>query len=197
MSDIYTNMPNKTPQHEATNGGYILLMTVLIVSIILALSFGVYAITIKEIVLATYFRESTRAFAAADKGIECALYWDRGYDRTGGTSSLGGLNGKFSSIFASSTGYTPPSAGAACNGITLNNAGATGWSTAGSSASQGRTYFRLDYWGVDQTCVEVVVVKDDLSTTITANGYNFGNGALCASTDPRRVQRTIEVTTNI
>ena len=47
--------------------GYILLMAILISSIILAISFGIYALTIKEIILASFLKDSAKALGAADR----------------------------------------------------------------------------------------------------------------------------------
>lgn len=57
--------------------GYVLLLAVLISSIILAMSLGVFAIALKEVTLSTFARDSVRAFAAASRGLECAMFYDR------------------------------------------------------------------------------------------------------------------------
>ncbi|MDP3784961.1 MAG: pilus assembly PilX N-terminal domain-containing protein [bacterium] len=56
--------------------GVALLFTMLITSIIFAISLGVYNLIIGEITLSGTGRDSQLAFYAADAGAECALYWD-------------------------------------------------------------------------------------------------------------------------
>lgn len=56
--------------------GFILLYAVLIMSIILALTFSITDLTIKERKLSRFGEESSSAFFAAESGMECALYWD-------------------------------------------------------------------------------------------------------------------------
>ena len=77
--------------------GFILVLTMLIVSVTLAISFGTYSVSIKEVVLGSYMRDSERAFFAADRARECALFWDR--------SVSPGPNGLPYTIFATSTLY--------------------------------------------------------------------------------------------
>lgn len=57
--------------------GFVALFTVLIVSVILAMAIGIASISLKEIVLSSGASEGSKAFYAADSGVECALYYDR------------------------------------------------------------------------------------------------------------------------
>lgn len=159
-------------------GGYILLLTVLIVSIILAISFGIYSLSIKEVILASFLRDSQRAFSAADRGVECALYWDMAYPQ----------NGMPYTIFASSTAYIAPGnlSSAECDSKQLNNAAITSWSVSELTATQGTTDLSLLF--DDGTYSEINVKKVDLDTTIRVNGYNSKD-----MLNPRQTQRTIEV----
>ncbi len=169
-----TNMP--------TQRGYILLMSVLVASIILAISFGIYALSIKDLILSSYLKDSAVAFGAADKGIECALYWDRGTP----------ANGRTYTIFTTSTAYVfQPTGGGIrppiCDATQLDTSPT--WSATNPSANKGLTTFTLTF--PDNACAEVSVFKDgDSTTTVVSNGYN-----LCGpsnATNPRRTQRTIE-----
>jgi hypothetical protein len=54
--------------------GFVALFTVLITSVILAMVVGLSSISLKEIVLSGAASEGSKAFYAADSGIECALY---------------------------------------------------------------------------------------------------------------------------
>ncbi|KKU81659.1 MAG: hypothetical protein UY07_C0012G0018 [Parcubacteria group bacterium GW2011_GWA1_47_8] len=55
--------------------GSALLMAVLISSIVLTIGLGVYLRTYKELLFANFWTQSQVAFAAADSGLECALYF--------------------------------------------------------------------------------------------------------------------------
>lgn len=66
-------MYRTTPQKE---NGFALLFTVLVVSILLAISLSISNITLRELVLSSTTRDSHIAFYAADTAYECALYTD-------------------------------------------------------------------------------------------------------------------------
>jgi len=59
-----------------TKQGFVLLFAVLVTSIVMAISLGIFSLIIKELKLSGASRESQRAFYAADAGTECAFYWD-------------------------------------------------------------------------------------------------------------------------
>lgn len=56
--------------------GFVVLFAMLVSSIILLISAGIYNIVQKQVVLSSYARESQRAFYAADAAIDCALFYD-------------------------------------------------------------------------------------------------------------------------
>ena len=58
------------------NKGFVILFSMLISSLILMISAGLFNVVQKEVVLSSYSRESQRAFYAADSALECALYAD-------------------------------------------------------------------------------------------------------------------------
>lgn len=66
------NKKNKTKK-----GGYVLLLTVVITSIILAMSLGLSNVSYKEQIFGIQAKESYLAFFSADTGLECALAHDR------------------------------------------------------------------------------------------------------------------------
>ncbi len=167
--------------------GFILLISVLVSSIILAISLGIYSLSIKEVILASFLKQSSRAFGAADRGIECALYWDR-------TAPQDGMP---YTIFSTSSAYaTIPTAKldtAQCDASQLDNSAAaptgTGW-TVINTPLVGTTQLTLTY--PDNTCAEITVIKEGVNkTTIVSNGYNT-----CDASNSRRTQRTIQVTGN-
>ncbi len=148
----------------------------------LAISFSIYSLSIKEVVLASYLQNSEKAFIAADRTLECALYWDRSYTQ----------NGLPYTAFATSTAWVKP-----LNFDTIVNCdlqqltSLPSWdNTTGTTPTTGTTFFQITY--TDLTCADVTVSKTDMQTTIVSNGYNN-----CTVGDPRRTQRTIQVTTNI
>lgn len=162
--------------------GYILLMAVLIVSIILAISFGIYALAIKDVILASYLKDSAKAFAAADRGVECALYWDRSTPQNGRTYTL----------FTTSTQYIiEPNGGAIrppiCDAVQLNTL--PSWNAVNLTTDTGTTNFNLTF--SDNSCAEITVFKEGSSTTtVVSNGYNT-----CVP-NMRKTQRTIQVQGN-
>lgn len=172
--------------------GYILLLSVLVSSIILSISFGVYALSIKEIILASFLKDSAMALGAADRAVECTLYWDRAYPQDGFTYS----------IFSTSTKYVSQLGGPTipyCDNVNISDNTQTGWLQINnpgdpSFPDTGNTTFTLNY--PDNTCADVSVYKESISTTtIIANGYNMPCDA-SSLTNPRRTQRTIQVQGN-
>lgn len=168
--------------------GYILLLTILVTSILLAVGLGISTISIKEVALSAFLRDSERALAAATNGAECALFWDRSWEQNGLTYT----------IFATGTVgtmYNPPANWdtlAECNDITLSSVPATGWSvtTTETPTVSGTTEFSLLF--ADGTCADIRVVKEgDTQTTIVSDGYNT-----CDVAAPRRTQREIAVFTS-
>lgn len=170
-------------QTKKPSRGYALLLSILIINIILAMSLGIFSISLKELQLAAFLRDSQKAFGAADRAMECSLYWDRAYPQNGITPP--------ETIFATSSAYVRPTNlnSAVCDGQQLNNVPVSQWNVTTTIAT-GTTSFLLNF--VDGTCSMVTVVKDAISTTLTSNGYDT-----CAANNPRKTQRTIQVTTNI
>lgn len=56
--------------------GAVLLIAILVASVALAVGFGVYNRTYKELLFASFWKQTQIAFASADTGLECALYWE-------------------------------------------------------------------------------------------------------------------------
>lgn len=56
--------------------GFTLLISIIVTSMLLVVSFVVVNIALKQLVLASSSKESQYAFYAADAGTECAIYWD-------------------------------------------------------------------------------------------------------------------------
>ncbi len=58
-------------------GGFTLLIAVLLSTVVLAIGLSILNITLKEFILSTIARESAISLNAADAGLECVFYWDR------------------------------------------------------------------------------------------------------------------------
>lgn len=56
------------------NSGSALLIAILMSTVVLAVGVGVYQRTYKEILFSSMWRQTQAAFAAADSGLECAVY---------------------------------------------------------------------------------------------------------------------------
>ncbi len=190
--------------------GYVLLLAVLISSIILAMSMGVFAISIKEVALATFARDSVRAFAAASRGLECAMFHDRINNQSG--LDIGKPDGYYSSAGISQLPYTPfvrgnsteyqlltppeswPLTSSGSNYLQYFKCGSTApqnYTTSATGPRSGTSSFQLNF---SDSCVQVTIAKSGILTTFTSNGYSD----VCANiTSPRVTQRTIEVSVNI
>ena len=148
----------KTVFKNKKNSGYAILFTVLIVSMILAMTVGISNTTYRELSFTATAKQSHIAFFAADSGLECALWQDR---NTAGSTVF-----PFNSATASAStmdcfASTPPT-------IAVVAAGAT-------SAS----YLVQDF-AAGGGCVRVTVEKDQNAvppasypTRIVARGYNI------------------------
>lgn len=195
--------------------GYVLLLSVLISSIILAMSMGVFAISIKEVALATFARDSVRAFAAASRGLECAVFLDRVNSQA--AQDLGYASTYYSGLGISDVPYTPFVRGNSTEFQLLTPVEswpfATGtpnnyyqyfkcagmapltYTTNPTAAKEGTSSFSFNLPATSpDSCVQVTVTKKGILTTVTSNGYSD----VCANiTSPRVTQRTIEVSVNI
>lgn len=59
-----------------SQGGAVLLIAMLVASVALSVGFGVYNRTYKELLFASFWKQTQIAFSAADSGLECVMYWD-------------------------------------------------------------------------------------------------------------------------
>lgn len=143
--------------------GFTLLVAVLVSGILLALGLGIYNIISKDLILSASGRESQFAFFAADSGIECALYWDA----QSTAFNAGGL------------------ATIQCGG------GDVALTSAFNPAPVLETTFTYSL-GAAQTdpCTSVLVQKNTVTfeTVVKSYGYNT-----CVTTNPRRIERAIEI----
>lgn len=167
--------------HKSKEKGFVLLLTMLIVSVILSISLSIFSLTIKEVQLSTFLRDSEKAFVAADRGLECVLFWDRILP-----TQSGGLQ---YTPFPTSTSYTAINISSVqCNtgsaSVQLDDVGTTGWVVSALGATTGTTDFHLTF--SDGTYVEVTVTKSGIDTSIISRGYHTSD-----ISNERRTQRTI------
>lgn len=176
---------------KSTEKGFVLLLTMIIVSVILSISLSIFTITIKEIVLSTFLRESEKAFTAADRALECTLFWDRALP-----TQPGGLQ---YTPFATSTAWSNSSINMST--VTCNTGASSGgdvrldslpgWAFRDMTPTSGTTGpFTITF--SDGTSAEVTVQKNDIDTIVISNGYNTS-----VTTNTRRTQRTIVARYNL
>lgn len=128
------------------NKGFTAAIAAVIGSVVLAIGLALLSITLKEILLSSTIRNSTRAFFSADSGVECALYLD-GRRR-----------------FATSTASDISTDPIYCMGTNIIDV----WSVE-ATGSSAETTFSIDNQDV---CATVVVSKDSSDTVIESRGYN-------------------------
>ena len=73
-------------KNNSHNRGATLLIAVLMTSVVLSVGMGIYQRTYKSLVFSSYWKQTQIAFAAADAGIECAIYWDSHPPAVGGNA---------------------------------------------------------------------------------------------------------------
>ncbi|MCC7160333.1 hypothetical protein IT399_01220 [Candidatus Nomurabacteria bacterium] len=147
------------------NSGFVILFAVTVSAILLAIAIGVANVALKEIKFGTSAKDTNEAFFAADAGAECALYNDK--------ASV--------NLFVD-----PNSPVIICAGVRIgaNEDETNLWSFVIPGLGEN-----------NRGCAIVTVDKRSLvmpQTTIISKGYNVGDEN-CASVDPNRVERQIEV----
>lgn len=67
---------SKIKKNKKENKGFIILFSIIIISIILSIALGIGSIAFQEINFNISSKDSHQAFFNADLGVECALYYD-------------------------------------------------------------------------------------------------------------------------
>lgn len=167
MKKITKKITKKSAKKIKQNKGFIILFAMLISSLILLISSGIYNIVQKQVVLSSYARESQKAFFAADAAVDCALFND--------------ISPLIAQTAFSVDGLTTYPVDITCGGgttkVSLLN------STTGSDNFDFPFVFR--YFGLQNSggsylgsgCSYVLVEKkglvgDPIQTRITASGFN-------------------------
>lgn len=140
--------------------GAVLLISILVSSVVLIVGFGVYQRTYKELLIGSFWKQVQIAFASADAGLECAIYWDEKLTNpdTGviGTDIAKCFDREFT-WFAG--GWDPGAYKVWSEDLAISDTGG---------------------------CVNIRVIKmQDGETLIQSRGYNTA----CDSTSTRRVER--------
>ncbi len=130
---------------KTKNKGYAILFTIIVISIISMISFGLADTAFKQMILSGVARDSTTAFYMSDIAVECALYIDN--------ESL--INSY--TLFPSS--YT-------CAGFDLSITGTLLNYTIKYTSSDNSKCFEADI-------VKKFINADDIQTTVNARGYNM------------------------
>ncbi len=191
------------------NKGFTLLFSVLIATLVVAISATIISIALRQTILSSTSRESQYAFYAANTALECAYYWD-----TTNNEDLGGKK-VFADRGIDSEFSINTSDGEASRVICANNNIITGngvdgaegsgqvWEIEYDGATIAKTTFYLKIKNQKpllpglpeyEYCAEAIVTKklinpdvngefDNVRTTIETKGYNT------CEDSPRRVER--------
>lgn len=166
MQKKYKNKENK---------GFALLFSIVISSIILAITLGISNIAYKQSLLSISAKNANTALFAADTGIECALYLDK--------------LGVFTDQVAASSIFQ-------CGGVALVYPGSGLFIT---DTSSGSIDFIIHTIGINgKGCAKINVFKDltdpvNPITLITSSGYNSYEDAETCTSDAIRTERKLEV----
>lgn len=197
-----------TPKFS-TKKGSVLVLTIVMSIFILLFSLNIMSTVTQQLKIFAIGRESIIALAAAESGIECAIYWT--YEHPGAVRN----------VFASSsdsllipTPLFPPAEAMAslevagerrrfCAGLPINevqtsppepNALAVEWEIVSSATDAVTTYVlpgfsdAYDTFSINNPCSVVSVARVGLDITIEAIGYN-----ICDENYTQRVSRAIKV----
>ncbi len=156
--------------------GFALLFSIIIASIIFAITIGISNVAYKENLLTTSGKNSTIAFMASDLGIECALILDKGFD-------------SFAPAFDSEDTFNAVNQ---CSSFILNG-----------KFFKDSVYNFIVYNpnSITKSCAVVTVIKTpDLvdpmitNTTITSRGYNTSDNPDLCNSGRNRTERVLQVT---
>ncbi len=170
---------------KSKNKGFAILFAVLISSLLLAVGFSVYNISVKELVISNFEAGSRQAMYSAQSGMECALYW--------GFLPLSQIKDSFPRISTgSSRDFT---CGIGNMGSKLIDGVTNPDYIKNTSPTSGPDISFLMYLstaGDGGPCAQVYVTFTDTSTSstptkITSRGYN-----ICNADNTRRVERVFE-----
>lgn len=168
-------------KYENEQGGFVILYAILVSTVVVTIGLSLLTVLLQQTALSGAEKESTASFAAADSGLECALFADQVQDafRTGLVSNCNGT--------------------VSCDGQVVNVSGAT----PASKPVPGQPGWRI--WTCNLTvnlpqgnCAAIRVDKIIANatgvlatTTIQSRGYNTACPP-AASTKPWRLERGLQ-----
>jgi hypothetical protein len=170
---------NRNKEKKNTEGGFVMLYAILFTSVVLSIGFGLLELLVGQVSLSGTERESLSSFAAADSGLECAVYWDTVTDS-----------------FRSGTVVTCNSNSISCNGnpITVSSPSSvslgSGLTKTTCTFSANLPHGNCANISIDKTTVNATGLLT--ATVIQSRGYN----TVCppaVSQKPWRLERGIEV----
>lgn len=163
-------MKIKNPKKQY-NTGISLVISLIMMTLLLALSFSIGNIILRQLRLTNIGTNSQISFYAADSALECALYWD--------TYTDGTVYGDYdNAIFGTTTTYSAGANPIKC-GVNASNPLSFQKNIDFPVSDIATTTFDIDYG--QKTCAHVEVVKTPNRTKISTSGYN--TGALTNSCD--------------
>ncbi len=166
-------MYKKINNFNKINKGMAILYTIIIISIIIAVSLGIMSLIIKEKVLARVARNSLDARTGADTGLECMLYLDKAPSKFIDPSSS-----SYAGAFTTFCGRDISGNSVSYDVIAL------------SGTVSDYTYYVASTSSVDGPCFEAYLYRDTSvtpnTTRVDIQGYN-----ICDTTNPNSVQRGI------
>lgn len=186
--------------------GFALVIAVLVTGVLVAVTYVMFSIGLKQLSLATAGKQSQIAFYAAEAGLECALYLD--YVPT---DTIFENHTETSTLTRYDITFVPRSSNLqttdlACYGI-AETIGATPLQALGGDNTV-TTTFRVRFPSGNDQCADVVVKKsvnevagngdpnslestDMMVTTVESRGYN-----ICpdGTTNPLRAERGVRLT---
>ncbi len=115
----------KKTLHTKNSGGYILLFSIILTSIMLSIVIGIITMSLRQRIFTQQVNQSTRSFYAADTGLECLIALDAA--------------GYFGTLVAPATGAVE----AVCNGVYSGTTG-TSFSTSPTVLPGVGTVFEYD-----------------------------------------------------
>jgi type II secretory pathway pseudopilin PulG len=147
-------VPTKKNVQKKNEQGFALLMTLIVVTVVVAIGLTVLDLSTKQIRLSTNAKDSEVAFHAANAGMECARYWRR----------------QASNLMETGGAVIP-----SCFGVSLYSNARSQITT--SVSGDGEVY-KYDYsftWAGDTRCSQITTLV--ASSTSQGSGLTIGNMA--------------------
>ena len=172
LSLIYTTptMPHKAfyKNNITRKEGFALLITLVVVSVVLAIGLSLLFVTTKQYLLAVSANESEKSFQAAQIGLECLRYWRNQPTTRDQLLKIGGQGASWSPSLV-------------CAGNNPNSGGVVQSTTIYNSSGRLLYNYRYQYTIEEDRCVEPSIyiadlreASDDLIYAIPSNNPDLG-----------------------